>query len=344
MSDIAVQSASTELEIDYETESLTLIGNYTQISFEIEPKETILLPACKSLIATQKKNKLNEKTIKSKCKVYKNKEIIEGFLINHKTALNEDTSFVLVFDGKTTIKVNKPDKILFTDECVEIKPKINRDKVNVLMVLEKAILFEFKHLLTQNGEDYFLETILVLNNESKYTFKNNNKTKILVPIDSEESSNGVNITMNFNDIGTINPFSKESIVITSMNLMNPLKYYLLSLLNPHILQECIEFTLPEMLCPGEVTYMDEKEFSNIFSTGYTAKGEKLQVYLDKKTDLNIVCLDNSEDFSLILDLAMDMKIKIKEFNQVKYIMLDNILCLDDTLFIEKGRHTISGKY
>lgn len=344
MSDVAVQSASAELEVDYETESLTLIGNYTQVSFEMEPKETILLPSCKSLIATQKGNKLNEKTIKSRCKVYKNKESIEGFLINCKTTLNEDTSFVLVFDGKTTIKINKPDKILFTDECVEIKPKLNRGKVKVLIVLDKAILFDFKHLLTKKEEDYLLETILVLNNESKYKFRNNDNTKILVPIDNEESSNGTNITLNFNDLGTINPFSKESIVISSLNLTNPIRYYLLSLLDPHILQECIEFVLPEMLCPGEVTYMEEKEFTNIFTTDYIPKGGKLQVYLDKKTDVDIVCLDNSEDFSLILDLTTDMKIRIKEFKQAKFIMLDNILCLGDTLFIEKGRHIINGKY
>lgn len=345
MDDIAIQTVPSEVEVEYDVELLTLIGNYTQVNFELEPRKSMFLPSSLSLVATQKGRQLNKKTKKSYCRVYKGKEFTEGILINKKTALNGDVPFVLlVSSDNNTVKINKPDKIVLTDESVEIKPDLSKGKVKINMVLEDAILFDFKHHVTKVGEYYLLETLLILNNESKYRFKKNNTTKILVPKEPEETPQSANVTLMVKDLGDINSFSKENIVMTSVRLDEPDKYYLLSLLKPHILTECLEFELKEMLCPGELFYVDDKGTSYINRTEYKNSGDMLRINLDERKDIDIVSLTDGEDFSIILELDEDKLIKIMEFKQVKYIMLDNKICTSDRLSIEKGRHTISGKY
>lgn len=344
MCDIAIQTASTEIEVEYNVDFLTLMGNYTQVAFELEPRKNILLPSSTSLTATQKGKQLNKKTIKSICKVYKNKELTEGILINHKTALNGDVSFVLVHKDGKIIKINRPDKIIFTDESVEILPYMDRGSVKINMVLDEAILFEFKHHLTKENDHHLLETILILNNESKYKFRGNNTTKILIPNENDEKLEVMNTSLTFKNIGDLNSFSKESIVIFSMKLTDPERFCLLSLLNPHSVQECLEFVLPDLLCPGEMTLIDEKESTNIFQVNYSNKGDKLQVNLGSNNTINIISVDNSDDFSLVVELETELKVKIKEFRQIKYIALNNKIMVDDTIIMEKGRNIISGKY
>jgi hypothetical protein len=345
MDDTAIQTIPSEVEVEYDVELLTLIGNYTQVTFELEPRKSMFLPSSLSLVATQKGNQLNKKTKKSYCRVYKGKEFTEGILINQKTALNGDVSFVLlVSTDNKTVKINKPDKIVLTDESVEIQPNLSKGKVKINMVLEDAILFDFKHHVTKASEYYLLETLLILNNESKYRFKRNNSTKILVPTEGEETTQSSNIALMVNNVGDINSFSKENIVISSLRLDEPVKYYLLSLLKPHVLTECLEFELKEMLPPGELFYVDDKGTSYINRTDYKNSGDKLRINLDERKDIDIVSLQNGEDFSIILELDEDKHIKLAEFRQVKYIMFDNKICTSDRLFIEKGRHIISGKY
>jgi co-chaperonin GroES (HSP10) len=361
--DIAVQAAlpdtDSEIMMEFKVDNITLIGSYTQVSFEVEAKKLITLPNAVTVTATQKGRNLKQTIRKGVCSVYKGGETFRGNLINKDHALNSSTNFILLMlKNGTRIKINQPEKILSTPDIVQVHANTNSSNVKINMLLENAVISEFKHRLNEvlNIEDddrepgFYLEQAVILNNESPYNFCNNNIAKIAVPVgNGEQGDNKVeNSILSLNNIGNLDAQCKEMIIFSELKMDFPRYYNVVSLVCHDKTHIICEFTLPDDIYPGNITqYLPNGEVVNVSSVPYVKKGEK--IFLKQGvTDHIIVKETKTDDNSFTLSLENTFEeiqlVRLREMKEITNLKVDGIPVDDDIMSISKGLHMITGNY
>lgn len=361
--DIQTALLDTEAEIitDFKVDNMTLIGSYTQLSFEVQCKKLVTLPNAINVTATQRGHNLKQSIHKGICSVYKGGQTFKGSLINKEHTLNSDINYVLLKlkDG-TCVKINHPERIHSTPDTLQVYSNGNNGNIKINMLLENAIISEFRHTLNEvlaltKGDDdrepgFYLEQTLILTNETTYNFRGNTVTKIAVPmISGEQGDDKVeNRVLTLDGIGDLISSAKEIIVFSELKLPIPRCYNIISLVCHDKTNIIYEFVLPDSIYPGSITqYLPNGEVVNISPVHYTNKGEK--IFLKQGVSDNIHIVETKTDnttFSLIVENKSkeDEFIRLRENDELLNLKIDDVLVEDDIITVSTGIHTITGTY
>lgn len=362
LGDIAAQMATPDIAqdmvTDFKAEDVLILGSYTQVCFEVEAKEIVVLPGAVTLKATQKGFNLRQSIRKGICEVHKGNQVFKGDLKSKSNALNGETNFVLLTlcDG-TCVKIIKPEKIISYPDTTHVHSQMAETPIRVAMTLENALISEFKHSLSEvlglQGESrepgFYLEQGLVIENESPYCFKAQGSTRIAVPKLRVESDERVeNDILTLEGLGELTPRSKEIVIFSELKMDSPRKYNIVSIVCHDRTQTVYEFTLPGQVYPGSITqYLPSGDIVNVSVVPYTEKGGK--IFLDQGICEGISVLEsksNDTKFNLKLEnrSPMSQPVRLQESDKVCNISLNGILMTQDILLLEPGIHIITGNY
>lgn len=362
---IAIQTALPEIEaeimVDFKVDNMTLIGSYTQLSFEVQSKKVITLPNAITVTATQRGRNLKQSIRKGICSVYKGGETFKGSLINKEHALNSDINYVLLKlkDG-TCVKITHPERIHSIPDTLRVYGNNNDSNIKINMLLENAIIPEFRHTLsevlalTKADDDrdpgFYLEQALILSNETTYNFMNNTVTKIAVPMTSGEQGDDKveNRVLTLDGVGDLTSSSKEIIVFSELRLPTPRCYNIISLVSQDKTHIIHEFVLPDSVYPGSITqYLPNGEILTVSPVNYTSKGEKIFLKQGISESVDIIeTKTNNTTFTLILQnrSQQDEFIRLRENDELADLKIDNVPVEGDIITLTTGIHTITGAY
>lgn len=360
LGDVAVQVATpdiaSEMMTSFRPEDVLILGGYTQLSFEVEAKEVVVLPSAVTLQATQKGHSLRQTLRKGLCEVHKGNKIYKGSLNNRATSLSSETSFVLLtLQNGTCVKIIKPEKIIAYPDVTQVHSETPNLPIQVAMTLENALVSEFKHSLNQvlglgdREPGFYLEQALVIENESPYNFVAQGRTRIAVPKVRVESDERIeNDILVLEGVGEITPRSKETLIFSELKMDSPRLYNIVSIVCHDRTSTVYEFTLPDQVYPGSITqYSPEGNVTSVSVVPYTQKGGK--IFLEQGICEGITVLESKSDaasFQLKIEnaSAAAQAIRLQETDKVKEVLIDNVAVAEDVFILQPGIHFVTGRY
>lgn len=360
--DVATQLAmevatevTSEVVTQFSVKDITILGLYTQISFSASPNTTggiLILPDAYSITATQKGRQLKQTTHKGKCEVFKGDEVHRGTLMSKSSALNNDTSFVLLSQQKgINVKIMQPDKIMSYPDTTHILSDTTGPNVDVSMMLENVLLPEFQHNITTKEDGSYLEQAVLIENISPYKFTSSGALRICVSKNNSECGDGKidNVILELKNANILLPSSKEKIIFSSMKMGQPHRFSIISTVKHDVTRTIHEFVLPDNVYPGSITeYHANGDISSMAWIPYTSRGERVllhQFISDDITVNNVVSHD--KEFVLVItnNSSQEVNIKLQEAEHITAVKINGTtLDKNAPISVPIGETTIWGTY
>lgn len=347
-----------EVLSDFDVKELIIFDDNITFTFEVEPRDIIVLPECNIISATQKKKNLKTGFRKGVCEVYKKFKIYEGTLVSQDNTLNSKVNFVLIkTPNGSNIRINNPEKVICKPDVVTITPLflLKSIPIKVTVSIKNAFFTEFIHTLSETEseeekEDIFsIEQCVTINNNTQFNFNKCETTKIVIPVTNKEVDGETkNTVLEIVDIGDIFKQSKEMCYYSNVKIEKPEKYVMISSVSHEISKRIREFNINHEVYPGMVSCLDlNGEISNISYIQYSKDGDNFLIDDGEAHHIIISELeftDTGFKLKVLNDSDKNEFVKIEEIKEIKNVKINGEECKSDIMTINPGISTLEGEY